>query len=305
MVLPYQRKVLEILEAQAEGHRKFKYPRWVTRDSRPYDPLRVARMTERLVCKGIITTMGSTVYLRKYTSFYVAKTYGRAANAYTVGCCLRCIFCSVERSRDFPERYGVFYTPKDVVQRLLRLAEERDTDKLKISGGEPTIGKEHLLSVLDLLSETGYKFILETNGILLGASTDYAAALRKYKNLHVRLSLKAGNAQGFEERTGAIGQFYMLPFIAIKNLKEAGIDFHVACMSDQEIMPREERLDILRELKNVGYKNDLEEEKFIPYDITITRLRAAGTEKGGNRSRVQRFRVQRFRVQSSPKTCLP
>ena len=233
-------------------------------------------MTERLVCKGIVTTMGSTVYLRKYTNFYVAKTYGRAANAYTVGCCLRCIFCSVEISRDFPERYGVFYTPRDVVQRLLHLAEERDTDKLKISGGEPAIGKEHLLSVLDLLSETDYQFILETNGILLGASPDYAGALRKYENLHVRVSLKAGNAQGFEERTGAMGEYYILPFIAIKNLKEAGVDFHVACMSDPEIMLREERLDMLRELKNVGYKEEIEEESFIPYDTTLTRLRVAG-----------------------------
>ncbi len=279
MALPYQRKVLELLEEQGKSDRgrRFTYPRWVARGSRAYDPLKVARMTERLVCKGIVTTMGSTVYLRKYTNFYVAKTYGRAANAYTVGCCLRCIFCSVERSRDFPERYGVFYAPKDVVQRLLRLAEERDTDKLKISGGEPAIGKEHLLSVLDLLSETDYQFILETNGILLGASTDYAGALRKYKNLHVRVSLKAGNAQGFEERTGAIGQSYILPFIAIKNLKEAGIDFHVACMSDPEIMPREERLDMLRELKNVGYKEEMEEEEFIPYDTTLARLKAAST----------------------------
>ena len=278
MVVPYQRKVSQLLDAQkkAEDHRKFKYPRWVTRNSQPYDPLKIARMTERLVCKGIVTTMGSTVYLRKYTNFYVAKTYGRAANAYTVGCCLRCIFCSVEISRDFPERYGVFYTPRDVVQRLLHLAEERDTDKLKISGGEPAIGKEHLLSVLDLLSETDCQFILETNGILLGASPDYAGALRKYENLHVRLSLKAGNAQGFEERTGAMGEYYILPFIAIKNLKGAGVDFHVACMSDPEIMFREERLDMLRELENVGYKEEIEEESFIPYDTTLTRLRAAG-----------------------------
>ena len=279
MVVPYQRKVLEISEAQAkaEDRRGFKYPRWVTRNSQSYDPIKVARITERLVCKGIVTTMGSTVYLHKYTNFYVAKTYGRAANAYTVGCCLRCIFCSVERSRDFPERYGVFYTPKDAAQRLIRLAEERDTDKLKISGGEPTIGKEHLLSVLDLLSGTDYQFILETNGILLGASVDYVGALRSYENLHVRVCLKAGNAQGFEERTGAIGEYYIFPFVAIKHLKEAGIDFHVASMSDPEVMPREERLDMLQELKNVGYEKDLEEEKFIPYDTTLTRLRAAGT----------------------------
>ncbi|ODS33525.1 MAG: 7-carboxy-7-deazaguanine synthase [Candidatus Scalindua rubra] len=278
MVVPYQRKVFEILEAQAkaENRRRFKYPRWVTRKSEPYDPVEVARITEGVVCKSVRTTMGSSIYLRKYTNFYVAKTYGRAANAYTVGCCLRCIFCSVEKSRDFPERYGVFYTPRDVVQRLLRLAEERDTDKLKISGGEPTIGKEHLLSVLDLLSGADCQFILETNGVLLGASADYIATLRRYENLHVRVSLKAGNAQGFEERTGALGEYYILPFMAIKNLMDAGVDFHVASMSDPEIMHGEERLDMLKELKNVGYKKDIEEEKFIPYDTTMVRLRAAG-----------------------------
>jgi len=279
MVAPYQRKVFEILEAQArsEGRRRFKYPRWVTRNSQPYDPLKVAEVTERLVCRNIVSTLGARHYLRKYTNFYVAKPYGRAANAYAVGCCLRCIFCSVERSRDFPERYGVFYTPKDVVERLLRLAKDRDADKLKIQGGEPTIGKKHLLSVLDLLSHTDYSFLLETNGILLGHSMEYVASLGRYQNLHVRVSLKAGNAQCFEERTGALGEYYILPFMAIKNLIDAGVDFHVASMSDPEIMPREERLDMLKELKNIGYKEDLEEEKFIPYDTTLMRLDAAGS----------------------------
>ncbi|MFQ6001277.1 MAG: molybdenum cofactor biosynthesis protein MoaA, partial [Anaerolineae bacterium] len=73
--------------------------------------------------------------------------------------------------------------------------------KLRISGGEPTLGKEHLLALLELVEGTDYLFIQETNGVLIGSNADYAHQLARYTKIHVRVSLKAGRAEGFEERT--------------------------------------------------------------------------------------------------------
>jgi uncharacterized Fe-S cluster-containing radical SAM superfamily protein len=60
---------------------------------------------------------------------------------------------------------------------------------VRISGGEPTLAKEHLLKVLDLISRD-FQFILETSGILFGYDDDYARALSKYSNVYVRVSFK-------------------------------------------------------------------------------------------------------------------
>ncbi|MEM2741487.1 MAG: hypothetical protein QXD95_05000, partial [Nitrososphaeria archaeon] len=51
-------------------------------------------------------------------------------------------------------------------------------DKLRLSGCEPTIGKEHLLSLLQCVAESKYSlFILETNGIILGHDKNYVGRL--------------------------------------------------------------------------------------------------------------------------------
>jgi uncharacterized Fe-S cluster-containing radical SAM superfamily protein len=55
---------------------------------------------------------------RKYTDFYATGVYGGIATGYTVGCCLRCIFCWVDWSRDYPEKYGEFYTAEEAFTYL-------------------------------------------------------------------------------------------------------------------------------------------------------------------------------------------
>jgi uncharacterized Fe-S cluster-containing radical SAM superfamily protein len=243
------------------------YPRYVTLKFKPFDPLKLGKCTEELVCRDSS---------RKYTAFYCVGVYGGIATGYAVGCCLRCIFCWVDWSRDFPERHGRFYSPQEVAKSLISVAESKGVKKLRISGGEPTLSKQHLLQVLDILSDTDYFFILETNGIILGYDQSYINCLKKYKNIHVRVSLKAGTAAGFEQRTGARGAFYDLPFIAIKNLLNTGIEFHVACMSDPRLMPSQERENLIRKLCEVGYNSYLEEEICDPYPTSIARLEKAG-----------------------------
>lgn len=150
--------------------------------------------------------------------------------------------------------------------------------KLRISGGEPTLGKEHLLALLELVEGTDYLFIQETNGVLIGSNADYAHQLARYTKIHVRVSLKAGRAEGFEERTGAKGDFWELPYEAISRLGKAKVSFHVAAMSDPRLMSSSERADMLRRLKEAGYKGYLEEEDCDPYRTSIVRPREAEVE---------------------------
>ena len=244
------------------------YPRYITPGFPPFDPIQLAKMTEMIVCRGSS---------RKYTAFYKVGVYGGISTGYTVGCCLRCIYCWVEWSRDFPESHGKFFTPQQVFQNLLLKAKKKRVSKLRISGGEPTICKDHLLQVLEFVRSTDYLFMLETNGILLGHDQNYAKELDRFsRNLHVRVSLKAGTAEGFQRRTGAVGKFYELPYLAVKNLAQTNLEFHVACMSDPRVMPKEERVAMLQKLKEVGYRGYLEEEYCDPYPTSVVRLEKAG-----------------------------
>jgi uncharacterized Fe-S cluster-containing radical SAM superfamily protein len=243
------------------------YQGFITKDSVPFDPLELARETEKLCIKDSS---------RKYTNFYCTGVYGGISTGYLVGCCLRCVFCWVSFSRDFPYKYGKFFTPEEVFERLLSNAKTAKVKKLRVSGGEPTLGKAHLLKLLDLVDDTNYFFFLETNGILLGKEPEYVRALKKYRNLYVRVSIKAGTPEGFERRTGGKGEFYELPYLAVETLKKEGLYFRVAPMSDSRLMPKEERKEMLRKLRQIGYKDYLEEEICDPYDTSVVRLRKAG-----------------------------
>jgi len=264
------------------------YPRFLTPGFKPFNPLELAQETEKIVTRrrpdGVIE--------RKYTNFYSAPVYGGIATGYAVGCCLRCIYCWSDWSRDFPERYGRFYTPREVAQNLFRAAElgilysdywrqmVPEVNKLRLSGCEPTIGRDHLLSVLELVHESKYPlFILETNGILLGADRNYVKRLAEFKEkLYVRVSFKAATPEGFTQRTGAIGKYYILPFKALRHLLDYGIHARAAAMTDPRVMPREERELLIQMLDEIdpdaNYPRNLEEETIDPYDTTVKRLRA-------------------------------
>lgn len=245
------------------------YPGYLREGFEPFDPIELAQLTEAKVSRGSS---------RKYTDFYCVGVYGGISTGYTVGCCLRCIFCWVDFSRDFPDKYGDFYSPEEVAHRLVANAQRKRISKLRISGGEPMLCREHLLSVLDLLQGQGFTFILETNGIPPGDDDGYAQELARHPDIYVRVSLKAGTAKGFQERTGAKGEFWRLPFEAIESLMRAGVTFHVAAMTDARLMPPEERKSLLRELRQIGYDGYMEEEMCDPYRTSLVRLQAAGRE---------------------------
>jgi uncharacterized Fe-S cluster-containing radical SAM superfamily protein len=243
------------------------YPSSITPSDSPFDPGEIASKTQQIVCRGIE---------RRYTDFYCTGVYGGISTAYTVGCNLRCVFCWVHWGRDYPQKAGKFCTPEYVFQTLIQNARKRRIHKLRISGGEPTLCFDHLVSVLDMVNPTPYLFLLETNGLSLGIHPEFVEKLKSYKNTHIRVSLKAATPDGFQRRTGGRGDYYNLPFMAVERLLKSGISFHVAAMSDPRLMKPDEKAVMLEKLKRTGYRDFLEEERCNPYPAAIKRLRKAG-----------------------------
>jgi len=149
-------------------------------------------------------------------------------------------------------------------------------------GQRPTLDKSHLLGVLDKVETSQYRlFILETNGILIGADPDYAREIARFKSVHTRVSLKAGTPAAFTTKTGAKPESFELPFQGIVNLLEAGASFHVAAMSaDTRIMTKQERESLLSRLASIhpSLVDNLEEEVVDPYHTTLERLQHAGVK---------------------------
>lgn len=274
------------------------YPRFLTQGFEPFNPLELARETEK-----IVTRWGDEGMERKYTDFYSVPVYRGIATGYAAGCCLRCVYCWSNWSRDFPENFGKFYSPRQVAQNLFKAAEQGivysdywrkvipKVNKLRLSGCEPTLGKEHLFSVLEHVEKSGYPFYLETNGILFGADRDYVKRLSQFSNfIYVRVSFKAATPEGFTQRTGAMGEYYELPFKALKYLLDEGIYARAAAMTDSRIMPKEEREILIQRLDEIdpkaNYAKTLEEEVIDAYDTTVKRIRAHA-DKGFARKLMQ------------------
>ena len=253
------------------------YPRFITSDFEPFDPVELAKETEKIVTKS-----GPRGLERKYEDFYATGVYGGVATGYCVGCCFRCVFCWVSWARDFPEKFGRFHSPEEAFSRLREAAHKYKVNKLRISGAEPTLGKNHLLSLLEYVEDSEFPiFILETNGILFGVDKDYVRRISKFTKPHVRVSLKAGTPEDFTKKTGAKPEAFEIPFQAIRNLLDYHVSFHVASMSaDPRIMTTEERKNLMRKLAEIDPRLllSLEEEVMDGYNTTLARLRFAGLE---------------------------
>ncbi len=248
-------------------HKRVDYSGFINQNFKPFNPVELAEWTESIVAEK---------NKRRYKHFYCTGVYGGISTGYTVGCSLRCVFCWVDLNRDFPFDSGRFYSPEEVFDQLKINAQTSKVGKMRISGGEPTLCREHLIQLLRLVSKTSFTFILETNGILFGHDDTFVKALKKFKNVYIRISLKAGNEEGFEARTGAQKEYFWLPFQAIENLQRHALKFHVACMSDERLMSKKEKKELVNHLTEIGYSGFLEEERCDPYDTTIIRLQKAG-----------------------------
>jgi uncharacterized Fe-S cluster-containing radical SAM superfamily protein len=230
-----------------------------------FDPVRLAESTRKDVCRND---------LRKYYRFRPSRFYGGISTADCVGCCLQCVFCWAWKVVSNPAGHGEFYKADDVAKRLIAIAEKKHLRQVRISGNEPTIGWEHLMKVLDLIDER-YLFILETNGILIGECEEYAKDLSRFKNLHVRVSLKGTCEDEFSRLTGALPEGFGLQLRAIENLVRHGVNCHPACMTSFSLP---ENVKALRSRLKKIHTNleDLEIEEIILYPHVEERLKKLG-----------------------------
>lgn len=186
-----------------------------------YDPILLSRKIESIVCRG---------NLRKYYRFRSAGFYGGIATADCVGCCLRCRFCWALSITDRPKKVGHLYSPAHVAERLIRIARKKGFHQVRMSGNEPTLGRHHLFEVLEAMPHD-LLFILETNGILIGADPEYARALARYPNLEVRVSLKGTNPEEFRRLTAAQTEGFDLQIAALEHLLRYGVRCYPAVMA--------------------------------------------------------------------------
>jgi len=237
-----------------------------------YDPVQ-----RHLAIEKLVTRLSPEGQEKKYYRFRPARWYGGIVTADCEGCGLLCRFCWVRDSVMLrPADTGRFYTPRQVADNLTALARKCGFRQLRVSGGEPTIGKAHLLQLLDLLEDKGFSFILETNGILIGYDENYARDLAKYDFIHARVSLKGCSNQEFSMLTGANSEGFELQLSSLGKLTEAGVKCHPSVMVS---FSSEESLgNLTQKLKEID--SDLAEhveiEELILYPHVVQRIQKYG-----------------------------
>ena len=191
--------------------------------SKGYNPLTLAAATEQVVVDGA---------RRKYVQLgRPLRFYGGTTSATEVGCNLRCKFCFSDKPVWKPKRTGRFYTAQQVFDGLAASARKHGHTIISASASEGTIGREHLMELLDLVERSEFIYVLETNGMLLGNDTEYVLALSKYSRLHVRVSIKGDSPEQYHELTGAIPESYDLPYLALRHLIDAGVSCNACLMA--------------------------------------------------------------------------
>ncbi|MFO8133728.1 MAG: radical SAM protein [Thermoplasmatota archaeon] len=226
-----------------------------------YDPLLLSEQLEPDITRGTE---------RKYYRFRATRFYGGIATADVVGCNLRCHFCWSGSTVWHAEK-GDFYTPEEVADRLASLAASHGYQRVRLSGGEPTMGRRHLLGLLETL-DPSLLFVLETNGILLGVDRRYVDRLSSFSNLHVRLSLKGSTMEEFSLLTGAKPEGHRLQMQALRYLRDSNLSFNIALVTTKK-RPDE----LFDRLVDMGLGSVmLEEETVKLYPPVRKRLRDAG-----------------------------
>ncbi|MEM3004661.1 MAG: radical SAM protein, partial [Candidatus Bathyarchaeia archaeon] len=169
--------------------------------------------------------------------------------------------------------------PRDVALKLKSIAISKGYRQARVSGGEPTISRSHLIQLLrELRSLPPLDFILETNGILIGHSRDYASELSEFSFLHVRVSLKGCDEVEFQNLTGASSIGFKLQLDALRNLVDEDVSCHPAVMrsfsSHQSFQHLIERLSEI----DSGLAGCLEVEEVIMYHRVAERMSRLGLQ---------------------------
>ena len=215
-------------------------------------------------CRGV---------MRKYHRFRWARFYGGIATADCVGCYLRCLFCWSWDILTHAARCGTFYRPEQLAEDLLKIVRRHHGHQIRISGNEPTLHRGHLIEVLTHIP-VQYRFILETNGILLGLDRTYCRELAEFPNLHARVSLKGCDPEEFGRLTGMDADGLYLQIKALENLLAEGVSCHPSLMSFAGPQAFSSLIETLSAID--PSLAEIEVEELIPYPPVLERLRKAG-----------------------------
>jgi len=154
------------------------------------------------------------------------------------------------------------------------MARKKGFDQVRISGNEPTLHRSHLLKVLDLIPED-IRFILETNGILIGNDPSYAKDLSRFPNLNVRVSLKGACPEDFARLTTARPEAFGYQLKALEHLLREGVDCFPAVITD--FSSQEAIKNLRQELKMIRPDfEDFEEEELILYPFILDNIQKTG-----------------------------
>jgi uncharacterized Fe-S cluster-containing radical SAM superfamily protein len=249
-----------------------------------YDPIAMGCAIERVVVDG---------NKRKYAQLAKRlRFYGGVSSAVEVGCSLMaCVFCFSDQPVRKPKKTGKFYTPQQVFDALDASAKNHGHKLISASASEATLGREHLFELLTLVDQSPYIFILETNGMNLGHDPEFAQQLARFRNLHVRVSIKGTNPEEYHTLTGARASSYALPFNALRNLIDAGVSCNACVMisfSDEDgIRAVQERLAAI----HPGILKSLELEEITLFPKVAERLKKAGLKPTRARLPGRRTRI--------------
>lgn len=254
---------------------------------KPFNPLKLTKETEKMVCKGTS---------RKYWDFTSHRIIDIAyVHPLVAGCNLRCVFCFTPKEvRDEPHMgLETLLSPQQIIDKArFHFKKERAFYKGKpyqivkifnITGTEPTVGRQHLIKLASLAEneESIDYFVIDTNGILLGADKSYVSSLSKYPKCMLCLGLKAGTPERFEQITGAQARFYDLPFKAIEYCLDYKLKFNLCAMTDPRIMPQKEKEALHSKLCDIDpfLEKAARDQILLPFPIAIKRLEKAGYKK--------------------------
>jgi len=212
----------------------------------PFDPIKRSEEIESLVMRG-----DRCLYYR----FRSSGHYGGVLTADTVGCNLLCAYCWNYRKNENPTQ-GEFCSADEVVLRLRTEAGRTGIQSFRISGAEPILGERSARHLADVLSAFPGRFIVETNGIILGYTPALLDLLLPH-NPYIRLTIKGDSLERFEEITGAMRSAFQFQAKALHELRKRGGTCRIAAMAGAvdsrglEHLFSEERIE-WEEFRNFG-----------------------------------------------------
>ena len=242
----------------------------------PFDPIQRSIETEQVVMRG---------KKRLYHKFRAAPYYGGIATADAIGCSFLCAFCWNYKRNENPGRFGRLYSPEDVAENLIKIGRRRSFSLFRITGSEPVLGESsfnHLFKVIEIIinAEPHSKFILETNGLMLGYKEGLAQRLN-FPQLLVRIALKGVDPGSFEKISGAKKEFFHYPLQALKILEKLGVKAWPALMEDLFSNPQIEKLK--HSLQEFGIESELELEYLERYPFVLENLKQRGLIKSAGK----------------------